>query len=299
VRSDAQTPKVDSRRLFDRAEADARSLVIVRPRCVTALAAYDSLGELVATCSPDPVAAQTCTSSNITTSTAAWRYGYDLMGHQTSATPPTMAIATQLASVSATYDTGGGGRLDHTTQGVRTTTPSYDAAGRVYASAVVVGSNNFTTTNTLDSLGRTTQVAVTGTTTDTITETYDSLGRLTDLARSGSTLTHFVYNADGTASSRTDRVGSSSLTSNFSYTDLGQLASASLPSGYGGAASYTWGLDGVIASRTWGSYISATYAYDLAKRPVGLTLSRSGAGVTDTWTRTYDAASNVAGSPWV
>jgi YD repeat-containing protein len=43
---------------------------------LTALAAYDSLGELLATCSPDPVAAQTCTSSNITTSTAAWRYGY-------------------------------------------------------------------------------------------------------------------------------------------------------------------------------------------------------------------------------
>jgi YD repeat-containing protein len=198
---------------------------------LTALAAYDSLGELLATCNPNPVAAQTCTASNIATSTAAWRYGYDEMGHQTSATPPTMAIATQLASISATYDSGGGGRLSYTTQGARITTPSYDAAGRVYASAVVVGSNNFTTTNTLDSLGRTTQVAVTGTTTDTLTQTYDSLGRLTDLKRGADTLTHFAYNADGTAASRTDRVGSTDLTSSLSYTDLGQLHSVSLPAG--------------------------------------------------------------------
>jgi YD repeat-containing protein len=48
-----------------------------------------------------------------------------------------------------------------------------------------------------------------------------------------------------------------------------------------------------MAARTWGSSISGTYSYDGAKRPTGLTISRSGSGTSDTIARTYDVTGNV------
>ncbi len=260
---------------------------------IKALAGYDALGEVIATCSPVQVAAG-CTASG--TDTRSWRYGYDAMGHETSATPPANAF-TALAASSATYELGGAGRPSTTTQGNRTSTLGYDAAGRQSSSAVTQsGIGTLTTTLTLDSLGRTTQVAASGTASDTLTETYDAVGRLLSMSRSGTNVTSYTYNADGTAASRTD----GTTASTFTYTILGQLASASM--GSLGYADYAWGLDGNMVNRTWGSSTATTpttgamvgtYSYDRAKRPATLSLVRNGSSA-DTISRTYDRASNVA-----
>jgi RHS repeat-associated protein len=257
---------------------------------ITALAAYDALGEAVATCSPDAVVAG-CTSSNITTSSLAWHYTYDAMGRVATATPPVNA-GTQLVTTTTNYDTGG--RLSSVVESagsntIRSTGFGYDAAGRQTSTASTVGSSTLTTTLTLDSLGRQTQIATTGTSSDTLSGAYDPTGRLTSISRGSATLTSYAYNADGTASSRTDN---GSATSTFGYTTLGQLRTAGLPGST--SASFTWALDGTMAGRTWGSSISGTYTYDGAKRPIGLTITRSGAGTSDTIARTYDVVGNVA-----
>jgi RHS repeat-associated protein len=256
---------------------------------ITAIAAYDALGEAIATCSPDAVVGG-CNSSNITTSSLAWHYAYDAMGRVATATPP-VNVGTALVTTTTNYDTGG--RLSSTVESVgsntiRSTSYGYDAAGRQTSTAVTVGSSTLTTTLTLDSLSRNTAVSTSGTSSDTLSGAYDPTGRLLSISRGGATLTSYAYNADGTASSRTDN---GSATSTFAYTTLGQLRTAGLP-GYT-SASFTWALDGTMAGRTWGTWISGTYAYDGAKRPTGLTITRSGAGTSDTIARTYDVVGNV------
>jgi RHS repeat-associated protein len=256
---------------------------------ITAIAAYDALGEAIATCSPDAVVAG-CNSSNITTSSLAWHYAYDLMGRVATATPP-VNVGTQLVTTTTNYETGG--RLSSVVESVgantiRSSSYGYDDAGRQTTTAVTVGSSTLTTTLTLDSLSRQTQIATSGTSSDTLSGAYDPTGRLYSISRGGATLTSYAYNADGTASSRTDN---GSATSTFGYTTLGQLRTAGLPGST--SASFTWALDGTMAARTWGTYISGAYAYDGAKRPTGLTISRSGAATSDTIARTYDVVGNV------
>jgi RHS repeat-associated protein len=261
---------------------------------ITALAAYNSLNEVIATCSANAVVGG-CTAANIATSTAAWRYTYDAMGHQTGATPPDNALATGLASTSSSYGLAGAGRPDSVTTGPRTTTYHYDAAGRQYETVeTTTGPGTLTTTMTLDCLGRETSISVSGTSTDVLTETYDAVARLTSISRSGNAITTFTYNADGTAASRVDRDGAGvTRTNTFTYTTMGQLAAATLPSGYGSTA-YGWKLDGTLASRNWGSTsIAGTYLYDGAKRPISLSIHRNGQGADDVLTRTYDVVGNA------
>ena len=102
--------------------------------------------------------------------------------------------------------------------------------------------------------------------------------------------TAYTYNPDGTAATRTDNNTSSYA---FTYTTLGQLQTAVLPTGEG-TATYTWQLDGNLATRTWGSSaIAGAYSYDGAKRPIGLYIRLGGAVSASVLARTYDAAGNV------
>jgi RHS repeat-associated protein len=267
---------------------------------IKATAAYDNLGQLLATCAPVQVAAG-CNATN-PSDARAWHYAYDAAGHQTSATPPDNA-GTDLATTYATYDLSGAGRLISIDEKVgstliRSTAYGYDAAGR--QTSVVVApkpsGTALTTTVTLDSLSRQTQITVSGTSSDTLAMTHDALGRLTHLSRGGTDITAFTYNADGSAATRTDN---NTYSYSFTYTTLGQLANATLPGGSGstcidGHACYGWGLDGNLVSRTWGASVSGAYGYDGAKRPVSLTLTRAGASEADTFARTYDLAGNAA-----
>jgi RHS repeat-associated protein len=264
---------------------------------IRSLAAYDALGELLATCTPNAVAAG-CSAATITTSTLAWRYAYDAMGHQTSATPPVNAVATAMATTTATYDLAGAGHLSSSAQGTaRTTTAAYDAAGRQTTTVVAMGGSYWSSANTLDSLGRSTAVATTGTTSDKLLQTYDATGRLTNLGRYVSPtvttpITAFAYNPDGTASARTDYdAAGTAYASTYEYTFSGSLASATMP-GSMGTATYTWNLDGNLATRTWGANISGTYGYDGSKRPISLSLKFGGVS-SGTISRSYDLVGNA------
>ena len=192
----------------------------VRTLNIHSLAAYDDLGELVATCSPNAVAGG-CNASNITTNQSAWRYVYDLMGHQTSATPPNNDY-TNLAASSSSFELSGAGRPYRVYQSTRTTTYAYDAAGRQNQTAITnTGFSSITTSVTLDSLGRQTQISAGG---DTIDQVYDALGRMTSLSRGGLTITASTYNPDGTAASRTDyEAAGTAYVNSFTYATTGQL----------------------------------------------------------------------------
>jgi hypothetical protein len=81
-------------------------------------------------------------------------------------------------------------------------------------------------------------------------------GGATGLSETAAGELSFTYNPDGTAATRTDTDPSgASHAYSFTYTPIGQLASATLP-GSAGTALYTWRLDGLMATRTWGSSIS-------------------------------------------
>ncbi|MGD0019967.1 MAG: RHS repeat-associated core domain-containing protein [Candidatus Limnocylindrales bacterium] len=202
-------------------------------------------------------------------------------------------MATDLASTSASYELGGAGRLHQSVTGPRTTTYTYDALGRTTQIAVTTtGVGTLTTTSTLDGAGRTTAIATGGTSSDSLTEAYDALDRMTSISRAGTAITSFTYNPDGSAATRTDHdAAGTDRASSFTYTPLGQLATATLPGSFGTAA-YTWGLDGNLATRTWGSSVSASYTYDRAKRPTGLSI-KFGSSVSGTIARTYDRVGNA------
>jgi RHS repeat-associated protein len=255
---------------------------------LTGLAGYNALGELIATCSPVQVAAA-CVASG--SDTRSWRYAYDAMGHQTTATPPVNAVS-PLATTTSAYELGGAGRPYTVTASTRTTTYGYDLLGRQNSVGVTnTGFSAISTSIALDSLGRQTAISGNG---DVLAQTYDAVGRLTSISRSGIAITTFTYNADGTAATRTDRdAAGTNHVNSFTYTNIGQLAQATLPDSLGTAA-YTWALDGNMASRTWGSTaIAGTYAYDGAKRPISLTITRTGQAQNDVLARTYDLVGNV------
>jgi RHS repeat-associated protein len=262
---------------------------------IKALAGYDALGELTATCSPVQVAATPAPCVADGTSDRSWIYHYDAMDHQTKATPP-VNVFTALAETITEYDLGGAGHLKKTTQDTRTTTPTYDAAGRPKTTVIVdTAAGTLTTSATLDSLGRTIQVSTTGTSADTLDQAYDAVGRLSSISRSTTNLTSFVYNPDGTASSRTD----GTTVNTFTYARLGQLLTATTgPAGSQTYGTYAFGLDGNLLTRTWGSAsanpgMTLAYAYDGAKRPIGTSITRAGTGPADAISREYDAAGNV------
>jgi RHS repeat-associated protein len=273
---------------------------------ITATAGYNALGELIATCSPLAVD-NNCTTGG--SDSQAWNYAYDAMGHQTDATPPASS-GTPLAATHVNYDLDGAGHVTTTVQGPRTTTARYEGSspnwGRPIGSSVEMTgtpTTTLTTTNTLDSLGRTTAVTTTGTSADSLVQSYDAAGRLTGIARvatpQNKLITVFTYNPDGTAATRTDYDAATtpgSHASTFAYTNLGQLASATLPDGMG-TATYTWALDGNMATRKWGyvnpnAALSGTYTYDGAKRPINLALTGT-SGSSGVISRTYDLAGNA------
>jgi RHS repeat-associated protein len=267
---------------------------------LTALSAYDAVGEVLATCGPKAVESG-CSSSNITndTQTLAWHYAYDKAGHQTSSIPPLNTVATPLASTTSSYELGGAGRLHETVTGPRAATYSYDSIGHLTGTTVTTTDiGTLTSATTYDGAGRATRVSTSGTSSDTLDQAYDALDRLSTISRGETAITSFTYNPDGTAASRTDRDPTGATHANsFTYTTLGQLANVTLPGGSGtgcgeGHACFTWRLDGSLATRTWGAYVSGTYSYDRAKRPTGLAIA-FGANGAGTIGRTYDRVGNA------
>jgi hypothetical protein len=84
-------------------------------------------------------------------------------------------------------------------------------------------------------------------------------------------LSDLAWNADGTIASRADGDAGVIGTSTFTYDWADRLASVDLPSGFSTAVpTFAWRADGLIGRRTWDTGAAATFAYDKAKRPVGI-----------------------------
>ena len=264
---------------------------------------YNAAGELIGYCAAVQVFATGCDETS-PSNTQAWRYAYDDAGQMSLQTPPLNATATALATTRWVYDEGGrlakrceapAGTSSCAAGGVlRTTTPTYDAAGRVTQTDVHAGPGTTLALRTQTMYrgdGQPEQAkyfeGTAPTLKDTIDYAYDALGRSTQLLRGGTVLSDQTYNPDGTLASRKDGDANAIGTSTFGYDWAGRLTSIDLPDTFSTAVpTFTWRLDGLIASRTW-SAGSMTFAYDGAKRLTGMTKGSL------TESQTYDRASNV------
>jgi len=269
---------------------------------LTATFAYDALGELLGSCSPQQVHVGGCapgTASNA----QAWHYTYDAMGHQVTQVPPVNQTLTALDSRSWTYDVGG--RLttvcDYAAGGScatasRHTDTTYDGLGRVLTSRVYAGAGTgslklgWTNTWNPDSSQATAAFDGGGSSegTDTLTYTYDGLGRPDQVKRGATVLTDNAWNANGSLASRIDGTLGSST---FAYDWAQRLTSTTSPV-YSGSQTFAWRLDGLMDSRQWasGSAGAASFTYDAANRPVGF--SKVGTAAAS-FGQTYDRDGNV------
>lgn len=266
--------------------------------------AYNSIGELVGVCAPQRVIADSCDPSS-SADPSAWHYAYDSWGNRVAQVPPVNTSLTHLAVTASSYDAGN--RLTRRcsypdtasscASATRYTDFTYDGVGQLTATNVYVGAPGaatlkLTSTYGYDAGGQRTRVSFDGTPSaqgsDTLTAAYDSLGRVTGMSRGATQLTGYVWNADGTVSTRTDPAG----TSTFVYDWGGRLTSATSPL-FTGAAGFSWQLDGLLAGRTWpGGMNAATVTYDAAKRPTAFTERYNGVDQA-VLGQTYDRVGNV------
>jgi RHS repeat-associated protein len=290
---------------------------------VTALAGYDNLGEVLATCSANAAAAG-CTLTNITSSSLAWRYFYDAMGHEIRSVPPVNTTVAALDETVAVYDSGGrptstvscpvsaDTSCNASTNADRHTDMGYDAVGRATSAVTYAGtgpaSPQLTTAITYDSLSHKLSVRFVGaaqSNADTIEYTYDTLGRVTAMYEgpaapapgdANAQTQAATYNPDGTTATRTD-YAISSTASVFTYDTLGRLTNATSPTfGSGVSVGFSWRLDGLMATRSWSTGpATLVYGYDGAKRPTSECNGTAGAchlAPIDI-ERTYDQVGNV------
>jgi RHS repeat-associated protein len=293
---------------------------------VTALAAYDDIGEALATCSADAVAAG-CSAANIATSNLAWHYYYDLAGHQQRAVPPVNAHLAALDETVAIYDSAAqrvvsvvscpasaGSSCTVASNADRHTDTAYDALGRATSSNVYAGTTTsnpqLTSMTAYDGLGHTLSVrfsAPTQASANTIESVYDSFGRVTAMYEGtnapgnppsdGNAQTEAAtYNPDGTIATRSDyAIGSTA--SVYTYDTLGRLTNATSPTFAAGVSvSFTWRPDGLMDTRSWSTGpAKLVFAYDGAKRPIAECNGTAGAcaGAAIDIERTYYPNGNV------
>jgi RHS repeat-associated protein len=269
---------------------------------LTATFAFDALGELLGSCSPQQVYLGGC-APGTPSSGQAWHYTYDAMGRQVTQVPPINQTLTALDSRSWTYDAGS--RLttvcDFAAGGScatasRHTDTTYDGVGRVLTSKVYAGAGTgslkLSWTDSWNPDGSQASTAFDGSGSsegnDTLTYTYDGLGRPDQVNRGATVLTDNSWNADGTLASRVDGTLGSST---FAYDWAQRLTSMSSPV-YSGTQTFGWRLDGLMDSRQWASGASgaASFSYDAANRPLGF--SKIGTAAAS-FGQTYDRDGNV------
>ena len=273
--------------------------------------AYDALSELTGYCPAVQVYAASCSPTLSAAAATAWHYDTDAAGHAVAEIPPVNVSATALSTTYHEYDAGG--RMTRTCTAADGTNPScagtgaphttyaYDGVGRpttttIYSDATTT---KLTTTTAYNADGTTASTAFDGTGsaegTDTLSYTYDPMGRPDQTKRGSTVLTDNTWNPDDTLASRIDGAAGAVGTSSFTYDWAKRVATATLPSGWqtgGGAETFAYRADGLLAARTWnGTAYPLTFAYDAAKRPTAATASLV-AG-TLALTQTYDRAGNV------
>jgi RHS repeat-associated protein len=282
----------------------------------TSLAAYDKLGEVTDTCSPDGVVAG-CTSANIASSTLAWHYSYSPSGHQYGTTPPVNATLTALDPTELVYDAADlrvattyscpsgttfayGTACSSYTRRVNNT--SYDGLGRLTETVVANSSNTTQITNdeTYDGAGDVVGRSFNGSPisegTSAVTFAFDALERPSSTSVNSVSQTSETYAPGGEVATRTDALVSSTASS-FTYDPLGRLVSAYSPL-FGTSTNlvgFSWRLDGLLDGRTqYNGVASLSYTYDGAKRPLTECSSSTCSGATIDVERTYDRAGDTA-----
>ncbi len=176
------------------------------------------------------------------------------------------------------------GLLTGTTLGTVTDTMTYTSLGEVAtATSTVSGTPILTTSYTRDSLGRisTTTETIQGTTT-TYGYTYDTVGRLTEVKHNGNIIATYAYDANGNRLSKTGPTGTQSgtyddqdrlLTYNgntYAYTANGELSSKAVGSQ---VTSYSYDALGNLRSATLPSGAQLDYVIDGENRRVGKTVN--------------------------
>jgi large repetitive protein len=275
---------------------------------ITARAAYNDRGELTATCAPNAVKVDGCDPTSTATGTAvyqsAWRYAYDVMGNQTLAVPPLNTTLTAVEKMASAYDATGLRRdgtcsttsTDCVTGVSRATEFTYDDVGRLITERTMeldpLPVERARHETTFDAAGRRTGVDyftdAAASPNDAIEFTYDAHDRLTAVERGGTTLlSGSTYNPDGTQATQTTPAG----TATFSYDRRDRLTGATSPL-FSGSVSYAWTNDGVLDERSWPGGASASYAYDAARRPTGMTVENGTITLAD-FGRSLDRVGNV------
>jgi RHS repeat-associated protein len=279
---------------------------------ITATAAYNDRGELVATCAPNAVKVDACDVLSTNPLTApyqsGWHYGYDVMGNLVAEVPPNNVTLTDIDLTEHVYDAPGL-RVVSTCRyalagscatASRHTDLTYDDLGRITQSVVYQGAGTtqpkIRTTTTFDGLGRPLQTARylngSGTADDTIDATYDSLGRLDQLTRAGAILTDYAWNGDGTLYRRGDGAAASASGPQFAYDRRDRLVQSADPSQFTGSVSQGWTLGDQLATRTLPDGSVTTWTFDALRRPLDAT-TVDGGSTPATFSTAYDRVGNV------
>jgi RHS repeat-associated protein len=233
---------------------------------ITALAAYDAAGDLLATCSPNAVAAG-CSSANITTNSRAWRYTYDLDSNRTSVTESGTTTyyaydrSDELIWKGPNQDGSGSSGFEFDSLGQMTTSqPARPGSGVLHP-----------TDYAYDPAGHLTGISADGTTTSFA---IDALGRHANQTVGSDPVTTYAYL--GTS----DTVSSSSQSGVVSYSAIDAIGDRLTT---GTASAFGWllvdlhgNVTGVITSGSSPSYSSA-YRYDAYGETCDLYTSGSGA----------------------
>jgi RHS repeat-associated protein len=226
------------------------------------------------------------------------------MGNQTLAIPPLNAALTALEPTANSYDATGLRRdgtcsttsTDCITGVSRATEFTYDDVGRLITERTMeldpLPVERVRTETSFDAAGRRTAVDyftdAAASPDDAIEFSYDVHDRLTAVERGGTTLlSGSTYNPDGTQATQTTPAG----TATFSYDRRDRLTGATSPL-FSGSVAYDWTNDGVLDERTWPGGASASYAYDAARRPTGMTVENGTITFAD-FGRSLDRVGNV------
>jgi RHS repeat-associated protein len=165
---------------------------------------------------------------------------------------------------------------------IRTTTTTYDSAGRESTVAVTGPGQAIPTITTEYSptTGRdvkTTSAAIGGDPQRTVERTYDSNGRLWKYKDAEAELTTYTYDIVG----RLSQVGDTRGTTSYGYDDRG-LATSLLDSSIGTAMTGSYDADGRLTEETLPNGLKVQTGYGESGTPVDRTITKPGCG-TCTW----------------
>lgn len=179
----------------------------------------------------------------------------------------------------------------------RTTTTSYDAAGRPTDVSVSssIGEPLPTAHTEYDSAtGDATGTSITeGAITSTIRRAYDSVGRLTSYTDADGSVATTTYDTDGRPTSASDGKGSYTYTYDAVAEPRGlptSVAFSAVGAAAGGTISATYDADGEVRSQTYPNGLVATYTRDATATPTKLSYEKSGSQ----WL-VFEAAESVHG----